>query len=193
MERIMSDDSMAYAAESGGRKAWRTVKRLVRLTLLGALIVLALLIAFPPVNLLKDQLASSISASTGRDVKIGGARVTYYPEMTLALERITVANPPGMVGPVLFRAKSISAKLTPMSLHQSGRAFRHPHPAGAGGVSRRGRFGARNWMLAPKSPGGNYWPSLAAHDLDPRRLDFLHQRKDRRQLRREQHRGLGDL
>ena len=38
----MSDDSMAYAAESGGRKAWRTIKRLIRVTFIGALIVLGL-------------------------------------------------------------------------------------------------------------------------------------------------------
>jgi AsmA protein len=155
MERIMSDDSMAYAAESGGRKAWRTVKRLVRLTFLGALIVLALLIAFPPVNLLKDQLASSISASTGRDVRIGGARVTYYPEMTLALERITVANPPGMVGPVLFRAKSISAKLTPMSLINRDSIFDTLTLQEPEAFLEEDASGARNWILAG-SPGGTF-------------------------------------
>ena len=149
----MSDDSMAYAAESGGRKAWRTVKRLVRLTFVGALIVLALLIAFPPVGILKDQLASSISAATGRDVKIGGARVTYYPEMTLALERITVANPPGMVGPVLFRAKSISAKLTPMSLINRESIFDTLTLQEPEAFLEEDASGARNWVMAG-GPGG---------------------------------------
>jgi AsmA protein len=155
MERIMSDDSMAYAAESGGRKAWRTVKRLFRLTFVGALIVLALLIAFPPVNLLKDQLASSISASTGRDVKIGGARVAYYPEMAVILERITVANPPGMVGPVLFRAKSISAKLTPMSLINRESIFDTLTLLEPEAFLEEDASGARNWILAG-SPGGTF-------------------------------------
>lgn len=147
----MSDDGMAYAAESGGRKAWRTVKRLVRLTFLGALIVLALLIAFPPVTLLKDQLASNISEATGRDVKIGGARVTYYPEVAFVLERITVANPPGMVGPVLFRAKSISAKLTPMSLVNHDSIFDTLTLQEPEAFLEEDASGDRNWVMTMKS------------------------------------------
>ncbi len=151
----MSDDSMAYAAESGGRKVWRTVKRLVRLTFFGALIVLALLIAFPPTGLLKDQLARNLSETTGREVKIDGARVTYYPDMTLALEGITVANPPGMVGPALFRAKSISAKLTPMSFFKSESVFDTLTLLEPEAFLEEDAAGARNWILATKSTGSN--------------------------------------
>lgn len=149
----MSDDSTAYAAESGGRKAWRTVKRLVRLTFVGALIVLALLIAFPPTGLLKDQLAKSLSESLGREVKIDGARVTYFPEMAVILERITVANPPGMLGPVLFRAKSISAKLSPKSLLDRQSIFDTLALQEPEAFLEEDASGTRNWVMEVKSQG----------------------------------------
>ena len=71
-----------------------------------------------------------------------------------------------MVGPVLFRAKSISAKLTPMSLINRESIFDTLTLQEPEAFLEEDASGARNWVMAGR-PGRHHRPSIAAHDFGP--------------------------
>jgi AsmA protein len=94
-----------------GRSRLGRAVRGLGVIVLGILVVIALLVAFPPIGLLKDKLAQMAGASIGRTVTIGGAQLAFRPDALLSLENVTLSNPPAMPGPELFRAESIKAKI----------------------------------------------------------------------------------
>jgi AsmA protein len=83
----------------------------VGVVLVGVLVAAALLVAFPPIGLLKDKLAEMVGASIGRTVTIGGAQLAFRPDALLTLENVALSNPPAMPGPDLFRAGTVKATI----------------------------------------------------------------------------------
>ncbi|WP_072396629.1 AsmA family protein [Hyphomicrobium sp. CS1GBMeth3] len=92
--------------------AWRTV----RLVLIGIAVSLALLIAFPPTGLIKDQLAASIGQSIGRTVAIGGMHIRYWPKLEVAFDAVAVSNPPNLPARDVFRAETVKVQVEPLPL-----------------------------------------------------------------------------
>lgn len=93
------------------RKPRSTAWRIVRLVLIGAVVSLALLIAFPPVGLIKDHLARSIGQSIGRTVTIGAMRLRYWPKLDVEFDQVAVSNPEGMAARDVFRAETVKARM----------------------------------------------------------------------------------
>ncbi len=109
---MTADPGTAAAGQPAkGRSRVGKAARVVGVTLLGVVVALALLVAFPPIGLLKNKLAEMAGASIGRTVTIGGAQLAFRPDALLTLENVTLSNPPAMPGPDLFRAETVKAKI----------------------------------------------------------------------------------
>lgn len=97
-------------------KTRSTAWRVFRVVLTGLVVSAALLIAFPPLGLIKDQLAKSIGQSIGRTVTIGAMHIRYWPKLELQFDQVAVSNPDGMPARDLFRAESVTAQMEPLPL-----------------------------------------------------------------------------
>lgn len=103
----------ASVAEGPHRKR-STFWRIVRLTLIGAVVSIALLIAFPPVGIIKDHLAKSIGQSIGRTVTIGAMRLdpwNAWPKLDVEFDQVAISNPEGMAARDVFRGETVKARL----------------------------------------------------------------------------------
>lgn len=85
--------------------------RILFIGILVALIGLAYLIAFPPQSILISEISKAVTKATGRDVSIGSASLKLGSIAELNLGSVTLANPPGMTGPDLFKAKGVKARV----------------------------------------------------------------------------------
>lgn len=109
----MAADSGAQVA-AGKRSGRAMVFKAVRVLGIGvlvALVVLALLIAFPPQSLVVGRLTKIASAATGRDIAIGSARLVLRKDLEVSLADVTLPNPAGMSGPALFKAETVKARV----------------------------------------------------------------------------------
>jgi len=109
---------MSVESAKPKRSLWRHPLVLIPagLVLVLALAVAALVVA-PPTDLARDQLIRIVRDTTGRELKVAGpAKLTLYPKASLALERVSLAGPPGAVGPELLRAESIVGEMRLASL-----------------------------------------------------------------------------
>lgn len=97
----------AEGPKSKSSRAWR----IFRLVLIGVVVSLALLIAFPPTGIIKDQLAKSIGAAIGRTVTIGDMRLKLRPKLEAEFDQVAVSNPPGMPARDVFRAETIKTNV----------------------------------------------------------------------------------
>ncbi|AHB50455.1 hypothetical protein W911_17030 [Hyphomicrobium nitrativorans NL23] len=98
----------ASAAAAGPRKrskGWR----IFRLVLIGVVVSAGLLLAFPPLGLIKDQIAKSAGDAIGRTVTIGEMDYRLNPFLTLEFKDVRVSNPPGMAERDLFRTDTARA------------------------------------------------------------------------------------
>ena len=132
--------------------AWR----IFRTVLVGAVVSAALLIAFPPTGLLKDQLAATIGSAIGRKVTIGDLRLSVplkleKPRLDVELHNVTVANPEGMPVRDLFTGQIITTtvELLPLikgRVRMEALAFVQPALA-----LEEDAAGNRNWVFAATS------------------------------------------
>lgn len=99
--------STAEPPRKKGSKAWR----IFRLVLIGSIASIALLIAFPPTGIIKDQLAKGIGAAIGRTVTIGDMRLKLRPKLEAEFDQVAVSNPPGMAVRDVFRAETIKTNV----------------------------------------------------------------------------------
>jgi len=100
----------AASAAQGAQKSSRAW-RIFRLVLIGAIVSVALLIAFPPVSVIKDQLAKSVGASIGRTVTIGDMRLRLRPKPDVEFDDVTVSNPPGMPERNFLEVATVKARM----------------------------------------------------------------------------------
>lgn len=99
----------ATAAAAGPRKKRSRGWRIFRVVLIGIAVSAALLLAFPPLGLIKDQIARSAGDATGRTVTIGEMDYRVNPFLTLEFRDVRVSNPPGMAERDLFHADTARA------------------------------------------------------------------------------------
>jgi AsmA protein len=89
---------------------------------LGGIVVLigagvVALVAFAPVDMLRDQLAREIEVRTGRELKVAGrTSLSFYPSLGLSLEKVTLSGPPEMGGAPFLKAPrlELQAALWPL-------------------------------------------------------------------------------
>src|SRR5690606_37713371 len=93
----------AAATRAGPKKKRSKVWRIFRLLLIGIVVSAGLLLAFPPLGLIKDQIAKSTGDAIGRTVSIGEMDYRLSPFLTLEFKDVRVSNPAGMAERDLFR------------------------------------------------------------------------------------------
>lgn len=107
----------AGAAPATGAPSSGIAWRILRIVLIGAIVSVALLIAFPPTGLIKDQLAKSLGQSLGRTVTIGDAHLRLRSwKLEATLDDVVIANPAGMAEGHVFRGPQVTAVLQPLPL-----------------------------------------------------------------------------
>ncbi len=75
------------------------------------------LIAFAPVDMLREQLAREIEVRTGRVLKVAGrTSLSVFPSLGLTMEKVTLSTPPGMGGAPFLEAPrlELQAALWPL-------------------------------------------------------------------------------
>lgn len=130
---------------SGGRR----LARFLGVSLIGALIILGMLIAFPPVNILKDQLARDLGTALGRTITIESAALKFKlaPEVDTEISGVTVSNPAAMPQGTFFKGATVRATLELLPLLKgrvkiSGLKLIKPEFH-----LEEGADGARNWVF----------------------------------------------
>jgi AsmA protein len=127
--------------------------RMLGVVLLGVLVAIVLLVAFPPIGLLKDTLAEMAGTSIGRTVTIGGAQLAFRPDALLTLENVTLSNPPAMPGPPLFRAETAKAKIKLWPLFKGEADVVSLELAKPEFNLQEDGSGAKNWIIERSTPG----------------------------------------
>ncbi|MCC7252976.1 AsmA family protein [Hyphomicrobium sp.] len=141
----MATDPGAAAEEPRTKRS--TVWRIVRLVLIGALVSVALLIAFPPLGLIKDHLAKSIGQSIGRTVTIGAMRLTYWPQFGVAFDEVAVSNPEGMPERDVFRAETVQSTMEFFPLLKGRVRLKDLDLIKPTFALEEGADGTRNWVF----------------------------------------------
>lgn len=90
-------------APKKGSKGWR----IFRTVLIGAVASIALLVIFPPLGIIKDQLAKSFGEAIGRTVTIGDMRIKLRPKLDVEFDQVAVSNPEGMPARNVFEAETV--------------------------------------------------------------------------------------
>lgn len=142
--------------------------RIFRTVLIGAIVSLALLIAFPPTGLIKDQLAKSIGQSIGRTVTIGGLKLAPVlesgkPRLAVTVTDIAVANPEDMAKRDVLRVGSATTRVEVFPLIKGRVRLGNLDLAKPAFLLEEDATGARNWVFAPKpNPIGTPAPAAGA-------------------------------
>lgn len=70
------------------------------------------LLAYTPVDLVRDRLVREVKAKTGRDLIIGGKpSVSFWPTVAVSLPDVSLSNPSGMSGPPLIAMQRLDATI----------------------------------------------------------------------------------
>lgn len=111
VETRMATDPGAPAAASSADAPKKSGRgwRIFRTVLIGAVVSIALLLIFPPLGIIKDQIAKSVGESIGRKVTIGAMRLKLRPKLDVAFDQVAVSNPEGMPARGVFQAETVQA------------------------------------------------------------------------------------
>ena len=139
----MATDSGTPARPKKRSTTWR----IFRLVLVGIVVSLALLIAFPPFGLIKDKLAESIGQSIGRTVTIGGMSISYWPKLEVTFEQVAVSNPPNMPPRDVFRGETIWVLVEPLPLLKARLRMQSLDLVKPTFALEEGADGTKNWVF----------------------------------------------
>lgn len=123
--------------------AWR----LARLLLLGVVVALALLVVFPPLGLIKDQIARTVSQSIGRTVTIGAMRLSYWPKLGVEFDQLAVSNPEGMAVRDVLHAETVKMRIDFLPLLRGRVHFQSLDLLKPTFALEEDADGRRNWVL----------------------------------------------
>ena len=142
-------------------------RRIFRFVLIGIVVVLGLLVAFPPLGLIKDQIAKSAGESIGRTVTIGGMDYRLSPFLTLEFNDVRVSNPRGLPERDLFRTETarVTVEFFPLlkgRVRMESLALISPVLA-----LEEGADGTRNWIFAAQPDSQGAAPQPAAAEFRP--------------------------
>lgn len=135
------------AADAGGKKRIGRGRRIFRTVLIGILVSIALLIAFPPLGLIKDTIARNVGDNIGRTVTIGGMSVSLDPFITAEFTDVRVANPPGMPERDLFHGETVRATVAFFPLFKGRVRLESLALVNPTLALEEGADGTRNWLL----------------------------------------------
>lgn len=122
---------------------------LVCLTLAG----LTFVIVLGPSDLLRDQLVDAVKARTGRDLAINGATsFTFYPNTGLAIDDVTLSDPPAMGTGAFLRVARLEVTIPVRALIRQKLAVERVVLKGAVVDLRIDAAGRRNWDFAAAMP-----------------------------------------
>ncbi len=138
----------AQGARAKGSKAWRAF----RLILIGTLVSIALLIAFPPTGIIKDQIAKSVGQSIGRTVTIGDMRVRLRPKLDVELGQVAVSNPAGMPVRDVLRVETVKARMDLLPLLKGRVRMDSLDLVKPEIALEEDATGARNWVFGTQVP-----------------------------------------
>jgi AsmA protein len=123
--------------------------RLLRLVAIGIVVSAALLAAFPPSGVIKDQIAKSVGAAIGRKVTIGTGHFKIWWPLEAELGAIAVANPEGMPARDVFRAETIKATVELLPLIKGRVKLLDLHVVKPEVALEEDAAGTRNWVFTP--------------------------------------------
>jgi len=141
-------------------RAWR----IFRIVLIGAVASIALLLIFPPVGLIKDQIAKSAGKSLGRTVTIGDMRLRLLPKLEVDFDKVAVSNPPGMPERNLAQIETVKTAVDVLPLLK-GRVRMHSLTLVKPQISlEEDASGVRNWVFVQQTQAAAAAPGADAED-----------------------------
>lgn len=144
-----AQDFSAVAAAQDPPKTGSRAWRIFRWVLIGTVVSIALLIAFPPTGIIKDRLAKSIGAAIGRTVTIGDLRLKLWPKLEAEFDQVTVSNPVGMPARDMFRGETVKTTVDLLPLFK-GRVRMHRLDLIKPVIAlEEAPDGTRNWVFGP--------------------------------------------
>lgn len=160
--------SAAQGTRGKGSSAWR----LFRLILIGTVVSAALLIAFPPTGLIKDQIAKSVGQSIGRTVTIGDMRLRLRPKLDVEFDQVAVSNPEGMPARDVIRVQTVKARMDLLPLLKGRVRMDSLELVKPEIALEEDAAGTRNWVFGATAPSNAAAapaaaPPAAAFSLPP--------------------------
>ncbi len=105
----------AYAAMDASPSRSRGLGRAVVYLFLGLVALMAVgvgvLVAAPPVGLVRDHVVAAVERQTGRKLRIGSAGVSFASGLGVSLTDVTLSSPPAMSGAPLLTAERVEVSL----------------------------------------------------------------------------------
>ncbi len=106
-----------------GGRSWGKIAAVTLAGLVGLVAVAAAaLVAFAPVDLVRDRLVAEVKAKTGRDLVIGRTpSISLVPHLAVTLGDVSLSNPPGMAAAaplVTMQALEAEVRLWPLLSRQ---------------------------------------------------------------------------
>lgn len=138
-------------------------RRIFRIVLIGILVAIGLLVAFPPLGLIKDTIAKNVGENIGRTVTIGDMDVSFSPFITAAFHDVRVSNPPGMAERDVFHADTVRTTVAFFPLFKGRVRMENLALVTPTFALEEGADGTRNWVLG----ADNAAPGAAAETAEP--------------------------
>lgn len=160
-------------AGAGGHKTRGgagAVLRFMILAVLGIIVALGLLIAFPPIKLIKDQLAIDLGRAIGRTVQIEDARIRYDlpPSAKLELIKVSISNPDGMRAGNVLQAGQVDVDVAVLPLLKGRVELLDINLVEPDIRLEEGEGGLRNWVFKPSTETeGTQGPTGGASRISP--------------------------
>jgi AsmA protein len=163
--RMATDPQTAAASAGPEKKASSTGWRIFRIVVIGAVASIALLVLFPPLGLIKDQLAKSFGETIGRKVTIGALRLKLRPKLDVELDQVAVANPEGMPARNVLEVETVKTSLDLLPLLKGRVRLDSLTLIKPVLALEEDASGVRNWVLTLDRSGSGTGP--AAFSLPP--------------------------
>jgi AsmA protein len=140
-----------------GSKGWR----LFRTVLIGAVASIALLVVFPPLGIIKDQLAKSFGETIGRKVTIGGMRLKLRPKLDIEFDQVAIANPEGMPARNVFEVETVKTTVDLLPLLKGRVRMDNLALVKPVFALEEDASGTRNWVFTLKKSAGSAVPAIS--------------------------------
>lgn len=151
------------ATDAAAKTPTSRKRRIFRILLIGVLVAIGLLVAFPPLGLVKDTIARNVGENIGRTVTIGDMGVSFSPFITAEFSDVRVSNPPGMPERDVFHADTVRTTVEFFPLFKGRVRMQSLALVGPTFALEEGADGTRNWVLGADGTT----PGAAAETAEP--------------------------
>lgn len=163
----MATDPQTAAAPADVPKARGRAWPIFRTILIGAVISVALLVLFPPLGLIKDQLAKSFGESIGRTVTIGAMRLKLRPKLDVEFDQVAIANPEGMAARNVLEVETVKTTLDLLPLLKGRLRLDSLTLIKPVFALEEDASGTRNWVFTTSGSGSGSNTGPAAFSFPP--------------------------